>query len=200
MAIRTFIRHAWLRVLSGLATCQAQPSSVSFQCYITDIQFGSYSRIASGILFDLTDSTIILAPLDGLKSKMVAILIQHHGTLPPTDSLRQPLSSRVYRYSQASQIVIQGRGNEGKGAAIGVILGLVTGFALGGGKPGFSRIKAYEKAIAGDIVFSLAGLGIGAATTRRIKSAKRSMTVDTSFWFLRFYVVEQIKQTIIYTP
>ena len=200
MAIRTFIQQAWVLVLSGLATCQAQPPSISFQCYTADIQFGSYSRIASGILFDLTDSTIILAPLDGLRSKIAAILIQHHGMLPPTDSLRQPLSLRVYRYSQASRIVIQGRGNAGKGAAIGAILGLATGFVLGDDKPGFFRVKASEKAIAGGIVFSLAGLGIGAATTRRIKSNKRSMTVDTPFRFRRFTVVEQIRQTIIYTP
>ena len=58
-------------------------------------------------------------------------------------------------------------------------MGLATGFVLGDDKSGFFRIKASEKAIEGGIVFSLAGLGIGAATTRRIKKDKQLIVVGT---------------------
>ena len=56
-----------------------QPSEIFLRRHIADIRFVSDRKLEIGVLFDLTDSTIQLAPIRNLKSRLKTLISQHGG-------------------------------------------------------------------------------------------------------------------------
>ncbi|UFH51938.1 hypothetical protein [Spirosoma sp. KNUC1025] len=190
-----------------IATFSAQGQTVNrsdirteLRNYIMDVRLTGQKGLQSGALFDLTDSTLILAPVHGLKARIRDLARQHGGTLPPTDSLALVFPLRTYRYADISRLSLHRRGQAGKGFLIGAGLGVVLGFIQGGDTSGFIQLPASAYAIGYGLVLSSVGLIIGAASVKTVNAREQSIATEVPKRFQRFTLVEQLKQANVFTP
>ncbi|GAB2602211.1 hypothetical protein GCM10027190_57310 [Spirosoma areae] len=153
----------------------------------------------TGVLFDLTDSTILLAPIRDLKPTLMALLNQHSGTLPPSDSLALVLPLRTYRYSQISRLTLHRRGHGGKGFLIGAGLGIILVLSAGGGETGGYTTPA-QNALAGVVLLGIPGLLVGAAMTKSVNAKEQSLAANVQRRFQKFTIVEQVRRHDLYRP
>ncbi|CAN5206926.1 hypothetical protein BH09BAC4_BH09BAC4_02840 [soil metagenome] len=191
-----------LLVHSYLAYCQT-PASVStlmLRRHVADIRFFSKRPMESGILFDLDDSTLTLAPIRGLKSKVKALVENYGGRLPATDSVRRFLPLRTYRYSQIRRLTLHRRGHAAKGFLIGMGIGAAAGFISGDDPPGIIAFSGAEKALVFSVPASLVGLVVGAAVTKSVNAKEQSVAAEVPARLRKFTIVEQVKQANLYTP
>ncbi|QJW88283.1 hypothetical protein HNV11_02270 [Spirosoma taeanense] len=165
-----------------------------------DVRFIGKKSQQSGVLFDLTDSSVVLAPIQDLKPLVNALVRQHGGTLPPIDSLMSALPLRVYRYVDISRLTLQRRGRAGKGFLLGAGLGVILGFIQGGDTSGFIRFPASFYAIAYGVILSGVGLIIGSVNVESVNIREQSVATEVPKRFQRFTIVEQFKQASLYTP
>lgn len=184
------------------AQCQTatSASTLMLRRHVADIRFFSKKPMESGVLFDLDDSTLTLAPIDGLKPKVKALVAKYGGRLPSTDSIRRFLPLRTYRYSQIRRLTLHRRGHAAKGFLIGIGVGAAAGFISGDDPPGFIAFSAAEKAVVFSIPGSLVGLIVGAAVTQSVNAKEQSIAAEVPARFRKFTIVEQVKQANLYTP
>jgi hypothetical protein len=104
-----------LLALSYAGHSRTRPSGIFLPRYVAVVQFVSNRQSKAGLLFDLTDSTMLLAPINELKPRLYTLMSQHGGMLPPTDSLLSVLTLQAYRYANISQVAIHRRAYAGKG-------------------------------------------------------------------------------------
>ncbi|MBC7568875.1 MAG: hypothetical protein H7319_03960 [Spirosoma sp.] len=192
---------AGLLALSYVVPGQTPPSGIILRCYVAVIRFVPDRKPKTGVLFDLTDSTILLAPVRHLKPRLKTLMSQHDGTLPPTDSLLSFLPLRAYRYADISRVVINRRGQGGKGFLIGAGLGVAIGFIEGSTEiEKLFFITPTAKAIEYGLLLSIPGLLIGANMTNRITAKKQSIADGAKSRFRKFTIVEQLQRADLYTP
>ncbi|WP_460915013.1 hypothetical protein [Spirosoma areae] len=193
-----------LLIVAGLlahgcaAYCQTQSASFFLRRYVANVrQEGKVAQ--TGVLFDLTDSTILLAPIRDLKPTLMALLNQHSGTLPPSDSLALVLPLRTYRYSQISRLTLHRRGHGGKGFLIGAGLGIILVLSAGGGETGGYTTPA-QNALAGVVLLGIPGLLVGAAMTKSVNAKEQSLAANVQRRFQKFTIVEQVRRHDLYRP
>ena len=171
---------------------------ISLRFYVMNVHFigqrTGYSE--SGILFALTDSSVVLAPKTLLKAKLNALIRQHNGKLPPTDSLRRLLPLRTYRYDKLSRLSLHRKGNVAKGLLLGVGAGILAGLIEGNDI--IFPVSFY--AVAYTALLAPVGLLIGAACTKSINARKQSVATEAKGRFLKFTLVEQVNKANLYTP
>ncbi len=155
--------------------------------------------LQSGVLFDLTDSSVVLSPIEGLKPRVNALIRQHNGTLPPTDSLRTSLLLRTYRYNNISRLTLHRRGNTAKGFLVGAGAGVLAGFIQGDDDTGFIQFPATFYAVAYGVVLSAVGLIVGAVSTKSVNAREQSVAAEVPVRFRKFTIVEQVNQATLYT-
>lgn len=168
--------------------------------YVMDVRLTGQRAVQSGVLFDLTDSSVVLAPIDGLKATLNALIRQHNGTLPPTASLRALLPLRTFRYDNISRLTLHRRGHAGKGFLIGAGVGILAGYIKGGDEPGFLSFPASFYALAYGVLLSPVGLLLGAASTKSVNAREQSVATEVPSRFRKFTIVEQVNQATLYTP
>ena len=209
-------------MISGLfCNCVAQSQSArpAFypRQYVVKVQFTSRSETQKGVLYDLTDSTMLLAPIGWTKSIMKTMIKQHGGTLPPTDSLRQVLPLRTYRYADISRLTVHRRGSAAKGFLIGAGIGavgsvvslLIVGDRLGGDWNFFpttystpSRSTPLQKGLnmlATTLSLGALGLPIGAAPTKHIDAKQKLLSVEAKKRFREYTIVDQVNRATLYS-
>jgi hypothetical protein len=151
----------------------------------------------TGVLFDLTDSTLVLAPIPGLKEQINTLLAAHGGVLPPTDSLMSVLSLQAYRYTQIRRITLHRRGSAGKGFLLGAAVGIGLVLSAGGGSSdGYTT--PVQNALAGIILVGLPGAVIGAGVAKHIDAKKHSVASETIKRLRVNTIVDQVKQATRY--
>ena len=173
---------------------------VSLRLYLTNVRLTDQKSVQSGVLFDLTDSTVLLAPIDGLKPAVNALIRGHNGTLPPTDSLRGSLSLQVVRYDKISRLTLHRRGHAAKGFLLGAGVGVLAGFIKGGDEPSFISFPASFYALAFGLLLSPIGLIVGAASTKSVNAREQSIATEVPSRFRKFTIVEQVNQANLYRP
>lgn len=199
------IRLVLIILTVGSYTIQGQDvnrvsGDVSLRRYVMDVRLINQNGIQSGVLFDLTDSTVLLAPIDGLKPAVNALIRGHNGTLPPTDSLRASLPLQIIRYDKISRLTLHRRGHAAKGFLLGAGAGVLTGFIKGGDEPGFLSFPASFYALAFGLLLSPVGLIVGAASTKSVNVREQSVAAEVPSRFRRFTIVEQVNQANLYRP
>ena len=178
----------------------ASMSTLTLRRHVAVVQFFSKRTVESGVLFDLDDSTLTLAPIQGLKPKVKALVAKYGGRLPSADSVRRFLPLRTYRYSQIRRLTLHRRGHAAKGFFIGLGIGAAAGFIAGDDPPGFLSFSAADKALFFSVPTSLIGLVIGAAVTQSANAKEQSIATEVPARFRKFTIVEQVKQANLYTP
>ena len=192
---------SWLSLLN---MAQGQSPSPTFypRQYVVKVRLASHAGAEKGILYDLTDSTIVLAPVRQLKPTLRRILALHGGTLPPTDSLRQIWPLRTYRYADVRRLIVHRRGQVGLGTLPGAGLGAATGFSLGDDPGrGFLSFTGGNKAVLGAIGLSLPGVLTGVVMSKRINAKNQSVPAQALRRFQKFTIIDQLNQVTLYaTP
>ena len=196
-------------LIFGLAGClivshstlgQTKAPNFFLRRYIANVRLAAENRVETGVLFDLDDSTLTLAPIRGLKPKVNDLLAQHGGTLPPTDSLKTILGLRTYRYALIRRFTLRRRGTAGKGFLIGAGVGILSGLISGDDPPGFISFSAADKALIFSIPLSAVGLIIGAAIVQRVNAKEQSIAAEIPKRFRKVTITEQIKQANLSAP
>ncbi|MVM31843.1 hypothetical protein GO755_17475 [Spirosoma sp. HMF4905] len=196
-------------LIGGLALSQSgysQTKGPSFflRRYVADITLKSRGQFATGVLYEVTDSTLVLAPIKGIKPKLNALIVQRGGTLPPTDSVRRVIPLQTYRYSAISLITVHRRGRGARGLLFGTLIGVVTGFIHGGDPEtiALSRLRATagDYAIAYGLIFSVPGALVGGSISRRVDAKKQSIAVEVPRRFRKLSIVDQVNQANLYKP
>jgi hypothetical protein len=169
--------------------------------YIVNIRFITKGLpVQSGVLFDLTDSTIVLASIRNLKPTLKTVMNQHGGSMPATDSLTTVLSLRTYRYAEISRLTLHRKGYAGKGFLIGFGLGALIGLIDGDDDKGFIRFSAGEKALILGLTLAPVGLLGSALTLKSAYANERPIATEAQKRFLKFTIIEQIKKANLYAP
>lgn len=165
-----------------------------------DLRLIGQKDIPSGILFDLTDSTVVLSPRKGLKQAINTLIRQHNGTLPPTTSLQTVLHLQTYRYDKIRQLKLHRAGNVLKGfllgAAVGVIVGSVMAAAIPGtNKPGFTfTLPASYYIVGSGLGLSVLGALSGILLIESVNDRTQSVGTEMTTRFRKFAIVEQVNK------
>ncbi len=192
-------------LLAMITTMQAQSvaqfrSLPNLRRYVTNVRLVGQSRQEVGVLFAVTDSTLVLAPINGLKPMLQTIADQYGGTLPPLDSLSPTLGLRTYKYKQIDRLLLRRRGHALKGLLIGIGVGMILGFADGDDPPSWFSFSAGEKAILFGILSTPFGI-LGSLVSIKNADAKRKPIATEMQGRLRKYaIVEQLKKAGVYEP
>jgi hypothetical protein len=194
-----------LQWIVATGTVQAQSANASTRLpwlrrYVTNVQVVGQSRQERGVLFAVTDSTLTLAPIKGLKSRLQTIVNQHGGTMPPIDSLGYFLPLRTYTYNQISRLGLRRRGHALKGMLIGAGLGMILGFADGDDPPSWFSFSASDKAIIYGIVFAPVGAVGSLFNVKNVDAKRKSVATEMQGRLRRFAIIEQLKKTDVYRP
>lgn len=191
--------------LSLFNIAQGQLSTPDFhpKQYVVKAGLVTHRREELGILYDLTDSTILILPTKGVHAMLKEIMKQHGGILPSTDSLRHVLPVRTYRYSDIRWLSIYRKNSLIKGFLIGAAAGtaIMVGFTERDEKPkGFKLLPSDREIYVGAISVTMPILGIAAAAvmTKRINSREKSIAAEAQKRFRKFTIVEQAKQAALY--
>ena len=199
------IRVVLIAWLIGSYSAQGQnvsqtSSDVALRLHVMNVRLIDQKGVQSGVLFDLTDSTIMLAPIEGLKPAVNTLIRQHNGMLPPTDSLRASLPLQIFRYDKISRLTLFRRGSVAKGFLIGAGVGVLAGFIKGGDKSGFIRFPASFYALTFGLLLSPIGLVAGAVSTKSVNAREQSVANEVPARFRQFTIVEQVKHATLYAP
>lgn len=203
--MRQFIGLLFIIWLIANDPAQGQPvnqvnNDLMLRRYIVDVRLVGQKGLQSGVLFDLTDSSVVLSPIEGLKPRVISLIRHHNGTLPPTDSLRTSLLLRTYRYDKISRLTLHRRGHAAKGFLVGAGVGVLAGFIQGGDDSGFIQFPATFYALAYGVLLSAVGLVIGAVSTKSVNAREQSVAAEVPVRFRKFTIVEQVNQATLYTP
>ncbi|MBD2751460.1 hypothetical protein [Spirosoma validum] len=196
-------------------SCVAQSRSTKLafypRQYVVKVNLAAQSKAEKGILYDLTDSTIILAPMEWTKREMKALIKQHGEALPHTDSFGQVLPLQTYRYTDISRLTLHRRGSLVKGfligagiGAIGSTVGLLVfpdGFDINFSGPR-RQIPTTQKALG--VIGTMAITGAtgwlaGAATTKRIDARKHPVAIEVKKRFRDYTIVDQVNRATLYS-
>jgi hypothetical protein len=187
--------------VQGQPVNQASTNNIPLRCYVMTVRLIGQKAAQSGVLFDLTDSSVVLAPITADMKPTVRSLIRHHnGKLPPIDSLRTSLLLRTYRYDNISRLVLYRGGYGGKGFLIGAGVGVLAGFIHGGDKSGLIRLPASTYALVLGVPLSFVGAIVGAISTKSVNAREQSVAAEVPSRFRNFTIVEQVNQATLYTP
>lgn len=192
----------WI-VVTGTVQAQSENSSTRLpwlRRYVTNVRVVGQSRQETGVLFAVTDSTLTLAPIKELKSRLQTIVNQHGGTMPPIDSLRYFLPLRTYTYKQISRLVLRRRGHALKGMLIGVGVGMILGFADGDDPPGWFSFSATDKAILFGILFTPIGAAGSLFSVKNVDAKRQSVATEMQGRLRKYAIVEQLKKADVYRP
>ncbi len=203
--MRQFVGLLFIVWLITNDSAQGQPvnqvnNNLTLRRYIMDVRLIGQKGLQSGVLFDLTDSSVVLSLIDGLKPRVRSLIRHHNGTLPPTESLRTSLLLRTFRYDKISRLTLHRRGHATKGFLMGAGVGVLAGFIQGGDDAGFIRFPATFYAFAYGVLFSGVGLIVGAVSTRSVNAREQSVAAEVPVRFRKFTIVEQVNQATLYTP
>jgi hypothetical protein len=187
------------------STVQGQPvhqtsRSLTLRRYVMDVRLIGQKSVQSGVLFDLTDTSVVLAQIQGLKPAITTLIEQHNGTLPPSDSLQTILSLRTYRYDKISRLTLHRRGHAAKGFLIGAGVGILAGLIKGGDEPAIIYFPTSVYVFTFGLLFSAAGLVIGVATTKSVNAREQSVATEVPARFRTFTIVDQVNQSSFHTP
>ncbi len=196
-----FISIIGLLLLGYQAHSQTTSSSSlpALRHYVTIIHLFSKTT-ESGILFDLDDSTLTLAPAHGLNDKVRTQLVNYGGRLPSMDTVRLFLPLRTYRYSQIKRLTLHRRGQAAKGFLIGAGIGALSGLIAGDDEPGFLAFSAGDKAAFFGITFSLVGLIVGGVASQEVNAKGQSIATKVPARFRTFTITDQVRKAMLYTP
>ncbi|MBO0936765.1 hypothetical protein J2I47_09445 [Fibrella sp. HMF5335] len=186
-----------------LAQVQVQDGVVDFTTlkqYVTNLRLIGQTKSASGILFNTTDSTVVLAPIRGLKLKLKALISQHGGTLPPVDSLTEVLSLQTVRYNTVRSLSLHRRGAGVKGLLMGTGVGALVGVVQGSDPPGWFSFSAGDKAVLFGIIGGLAGLISGALSVDTVNAKRQSVSKEMQGRLRKYAIVDQLRKANVYTP
>lgn len=196
-------------------TTQRRPAkrAVYPRQYVAVVRLASPSEGQKGVLYELADSTVVLAPMEWGRPAMKTMLKQQKGTLPSIDSLRSVLPLKTYRYADIDRLTVHRRGSLGKGFLIGAGIGvLATTVSLlvfpDGFSADFSGTRKRSKPDFGDKarlalssigVLGGSGLLIGVATAKIINAKKQPIPVAVKKQFRKYTIVEQVNQANLYS-
>lgn len=167
--------------------------------YVTNVRLIGQSRQETGVLFAVTDSTLVLAPIKKLKSTLQAVVNKRAGTLPPIDSLRYFLPLRTYKYKQVSRLVLRRRGHGLKGMLIGIGIGAIVGAIQGDDTRGIIRLSAGDKAVAFGVIGALGGLISGVVGVKSVNAKEQAVATEMQGRLREYAIVEQLKAANLYT-
>ena len=204
----------WLS-LFNMAQGQSTTRYYSFRQYVVKVRLVSHKEVERGILHEVTDSTIVLAPVRQLKPTLRRILDQHGGTLPSTDSLRRILPLRTYRYTDINRLSIHRRGAFVKGFLVGTVVGAMTfgaatvklandmtefvTFGLAQTQPMSTGAAISLATGTGALVGGLPGFLAGAAlTTKTIRVNQQVVSAEAHYRLRERSLVEQINRATLY--
>jgi hypothetical protein len=196
-------RHVIGFLVGFLATCQlangqTKAVPVTLRPYVAQVRLIGHKKAQTGVLFELTDSTILLVPVKNLKPVLHALIGRNGGTLPPTDSLQLVLPLRIFRFTDIRRVTIRRRGQVGKGFLLGAGLGVVVVLIAGGGQPG-GYTTPVQNALTGAFLFSIPGLVVGALLTKKVDAPLKSIGNKSLGRFRKRTLVEQLRQSSLYT-
>jgi hypothetical protein len=203
MKAQTLLVIVWLLV--AISAVQAQSVNQfgklpRLRRYVVNVEIVGQSRQEKGVLLAVTDSTLVMAPVDVLKSTLQTIASQHGGTLPPLDSMPPTLALRTYKYNQISRLVLRRRGHALKGLVIGIGVGMILGLADGDDPSSWFSFSAGEKAVIFGILAAPFGM-LGSLFSIKNADAKRNSIATEMQGRLRKYAIaEQLKKADFYTP
>jgi hypothetical protein len=202
-AYSLIIALAGLLIVTG--TVEAQPVKERnkfpfLRRYVTNVRLIGQTRQEIGVLFAVTDSTLVLAPIKGLKETLQTIVSEHGGTLPPLDSLPPTLALRTYKYSQVSRLLLRRRGHALKGLLIGIGVGMVLGFADGDDPPGWFSFSAGDKAVLFGILSTPFGLLASLVSIKNADAKRKPIATEMQGRLRKYAIVEQLKKADVYTP
>ncbi|SFD28756.1 hypothetical protein [Spirosoma endophyticum] len=182
---------------------QGQPPYFSPKQYVVKVRLGTQAREEVGILYDLTDSTILLLPTKEVHASLKKVMNQPAGTLSSMDSLGQGLPIRTYRYRDIRRLTAHRKNSLLKGFLIGAAAGaaITVVFNERDNKPkGFidfpSKKELYVIGISASMPFL--GMATGAVMTKRIEAGEKLIAVDARKRLQKFTIVEQAKQAALY--
>lgn len=182
-----------------------QPSTLYFspKQYVVKAGLVTHPRKELGILYNLTDSTILILPMKRVNPSLKKIMKQHDGMLQSTDSLRQTLPVRTYRYSDVRWLSIYRKNSLIKGFLIGAAAGtaIMVGFTERDEKPkGFKLLPSDREIYVGAISVTMPILGIAAAAlmTERINSREKSIAAEAQKRLRKFTIVDQAREAALY--
>ena len=162
--------------------------------YVANVYLVGQRAIATGVLFDMTDSTLTLTDIKSLKPEL---LDQQGGMSPPTNSLLSALPLRVYQYADISRLTVRRRGHRG----IGFLLGAGLGITLGLSADDVGYTTPTQNVLLVTVVCAFPGLLISSAlSSKSIHAKKQSVTIKTPARFRTFTIVDQLRQANLYTP
>ncbi|GAB4038973.1 hypothetical protein [Spirosoma gilvum] len=201
------LRFLVVLVVAGHLTFGQTPLSVvNVHRYIANVYGMTSNKPETGVLFELTDSTVVLATASRLKAKLKPFLEQSNDTLPPTDSLVDALALRVYRYADIKRITMHRAASPVVGLALGTGLGLIIGLSK---KPHYDDLA--DLAIKGSVycaqtvgyTLSSALLGMvvdGLVSKKLAKESRGPIANQVKERFRKYTIVEQINQARLYQP
>jgi hypothetical protein len=184
----------WLHWMVLISAVQAQSVSEPaplpwIPMYKTRVQLVGEKKQQSGVLFAVTDSTLVLVPSEGLMATLQTIANQHGGAFPPFDSLSSVLAMRTYRYDTIKRLMIHQRGAGAKGLLFGMLAAVGTGLALGDDSKGIIQISAGEKILALSVLTMPVGALISAIVSDKTVIGKRPPTAAEVQRRLRKYAI-----------
>ncbi|CAN5207204.1 hypothetical protein BH09BAC4_BH09BAC4_02860 [soil metagenome] len=182
-----------------------QPSTLYFspKQYVVKVGLTIHGREEMGILYDLTDSTILLLPTKKVHASLKKVMNQPAGTLPSADSLGQGLPVRTYRYRDIRRLTVHRKNSLLKGFLIGaaVSTAIMVVFNERNNKPkGFIDLPSKKElyVIGTSASMPFLGMATGAVMTKRIKAGENSISVDARNRLQEFTIVKQAKQAMLY--
>jgi hypothetical protein len=184
---------------------QAQPVNQSsaflnLRRYVTSVRLNGQPRQEIGVLFAVTDSTLVLAPIKGLKSTMRLVVNQHGGTLPTLDSLGYFVPLRTYKYSQINELSLRRRGHALKGMLLGIGVGMIVGLVQGDDPPSWFRFSAGDKAIIFGILFAPLGSLGSLFSIKNVDAKRQSIATEMQGRLRKYAIVEQLRKANYYKP
>ena len=171
--------------------------------YVVKVGFATQGREGLGILYDMTDSTILLLPTTGVNAMLKKVISQHEGTPPTMDSLRQVLPVQTYRYRDIKWLTMHRKNSLLKGFLIGAAVSttIMVVFNERDKKPkGFTDLPSKDELYVIGISASMPFLGMatGAVMRKRIKAGEKSISVEAERRLRKFTIVEQANQAELY--
>lgn len=186
------------------AQVQAVKGAVNFpklKQYVATVRLTGQKEKVSGVLFNLTDSSVVLAPTGGLKPKIKALVNQNGGALPSATSLSTALLLRTVKYGEIERVSLHRRGAVARDLSIGIGFGALIGLLMGSDPPEDAiSFSTRQKAVAFGVIGGVACTGFDLVSIRTIDAQKQSVATEMQERLLNYAIVEQLKKATIATP